>query len=240
MKKTLVAISLTALSLAPLVAQAEGGLLRVRGGLAAVSYVFPSPNGMPDQKSSFGAMTLGGSYVTEGGWFIDLATRNSLGAKWNAKEYNEAQGEFTEDADFSRDELTLTLGKSLGSGWALFGGVQASTLEQVFPATTSGGESTWKQDGSLTFLGVSKAFSMGSGALSVSGALGSLKYDFPEWAGQPDRGAGGSLGVTFTYPFTNNLGIAADARFQRYTIKWQDTDFDENINSLGVSLVGQF
>lgn len=240
MKKSLAVVTLTCLSLSPLLAQADGGLLRVRGGLASVSYVFPSPAGAPDQKSTFGALTLGGSYVTEGGWFIDLATRNSLGAKWNAKEFNEAQGEVTDDADFSRDELTLTLGKSLGSGWALFGGVQASTLEQVFPATSTGAESTWKQDGSLTFLGVSKAFSIGNGALSVSGALGSLKYDFPDWAGQPDRGAGGSLGLTFTYPFTNNLGLAADARFQRYTLKWQGSDFDENIGAVGLSLVGQF
>jgi hypothetical protein len=251
MKKLAALAVLTAGAVAlPTLGFADEGTVRVRAGLAAVNYSSPVDTGVPDLESDYAALTLGGSYITQTGWFADLGLRTSLSAEWNSKD---VFGGVKDDA-FSRTETTFTAGKSLGDGLAVFGGLQLSKSKLTFsPANTVfSGDEDLTQEGKLWFVGVSKALPMGGGSLSLSGALGILKQE-TKWSSgfksadpvafadeKSDTGAGFSLGVAYSYPISKGLSVMGDLRGQSYSVKYSGESSKETVTSLGVSVVGQF
>lgn len=246
MKRFAALAVLTAGALAlPSLALADDGAFRVRAGLASVSYVSPGTDpGDPDLKSTYGAVALGASYVSSTGWFGDIGFRNSLSAEWNAKDLG-----FDRDDDFKRNEVTVSIGKALGDGLAVFGGVQTTKAELTISASNtiggfSLGEFKAEEKGTLFFAGASKAFAAGPGNLTVSGALGVLSKKLTDNQGSPeeksDSGAGVSLGAAYAYPLTQKVSLLGDLRYQSYSVEWSGQKARENVTSLGVSVVGQF
>lgn len=242
MKKLVLVSLLAGLTAAPLLANADEGAVRVRAGLGAVNFVSPSGSvNDPDLESTYAAVTVGGSYISAGGWFIDLGLRNSLSGEWNATEHqDDAFFYYPNDGKFVRKETTLTVGKAIGSGWSLFGGMQSSKMEISYPETVAYFPFTLDAKGRLVFLGVSKGLPIGSGSLSISGALGSYSQEFAGGLVKSDGGAGASLGLSFSYPFTNSLGMTVDVRGQSYTVEYFGESAKENVGSVGLALVGTF
>jgi hypothetical protein len=222
---------------------AQDGTVRVRAGLASVNYTSPV-QGSPDLESNYAALTLGGSYITQSGWFADLGVRTSLSAEWNTKEVFGG----VKDDDFSRTETTVTVGKSLGDGLSVFGGLQISTSKFSLSAanTITGNNEDLTFDGQLWFAGASKSLPVGGGSLSFSGALGVLQQEltYSQGFGLPaeksDSGFGASLGVAYSYPLSKSLSVMADLRGQSYSVKYSGESNKENVASFGVSAVGHF
>lgn len=252
MKKfaALAVLTAGAIALPSLAMAQEGGAFRVRAGLAAVNYVAPDgSSNTPDIESSYAALALGGSFVSGGGWFVDLGLRRSLGAEWNAQE---AWGA-SKDDEFSRTETTLSVGKALGGGFAVFGGVQLAKNEFTAPDAFgfTGVKQEMTSDSTVYFVGGSKAFPVGSGALSVSAALGLMKQDFEIATSgfgssntqtmKSDSGFGYSLGAAYNLPLSQKLSLLADLRFQSYSVEYPNVGSnDEQVTSVGVSVVAQF
>lgn len=253
MRKKLAALAvLTAGATAlPSLGFAEEGTVRVRAGVASVNFSSPVDTGKPDLESKYAALTLGGSYITQTGWFADLGLRSSLSAEWNTKELFGG----VKDDDFSRTETTFTVGKSLGDGLAVFGGLQLAKSKLTFSPdnTVFVGDENLTQEGQLLFVGVSKALAVGGGSLSFSGALGTLKQE-AKWSGgfkasfdpdsfadeKSDTGTGFSLGVAYSYPLGKSLSVMGDLRTQSYSVKYSGESAKETVTALGVSVVGQF
>lgn len=228
-------------------ASAQDSAVRVRAGVAGVSFVAPSTTpGTPDLESDYTALVLGGSYVTAGGWYGDLGWRGSTGAKWNAGEV--VGNPAVEDQDFSRNEVTLTVGKLLGDGLSVFGGAQfiQSSLDLAANISISGNQESVDVDDTILFVGVAKSFAIGSGSLNVSGALGVMNEETSYSAGfnlaaeESDNGVGYSLGVGFSHPLTSFLSIQADLRHQSYSVEYQGVDSEQKVTAAGVAVVGQF
>lgn len=226
---------------------AQDSAVRVRAGLAAVSYVSPDSSGV-DFKSSYAAAQIGASYITGSGWYGDLAMRTSLSAKWNTADIIGNPG--AEDDDFSRNEVTLTIGKSLGNGLAVFAGLQVVSAEATLSKTNSGlpADESITLDNTIAFVGASKSIPVGAGSMSFSGALGVLKEETKNSAGlgggtqKADTGAGFSLGAGYSHPITQAVSVLADLKFQTYSVKYPGSTDSSNqtVTSLGLSVVGQF
>lgn len=243
MKKVVLASVLAALFLLPVAARAddESGTIRLRAGMASVSYSAPvtftdtngNTLGKAETKSSYPAVSAGLSYVSPGGFFIDLSARNSQSAKWK---FSETPGEARNE--LKRDETTLTFGKSLGTSWAIFWGYQGTTMEQTFPVFVD------ESKGHLIFVGLSKRVGIGSASLGFSGALGG--YAQAREGVDNSVGGGASLGTTLFVPFTSWLGLNADLRYQSYAVEHYDDQGNvagtgqEKIGSGGLSLVLSF
>jgi hypothetical protein len=249
MKKLAALTSLTAaIAALPCFALAEEGTVRVRAGLASVSYVSPSSDPADaDVEATYGAFTLGGSYVTADGWFFDLGLRQSMSAKWNSKEVDGVPS----DDDFSRTETTISIGKGLGDGLSVFGGLQLAKSEQTgskdnYAAFGFTQDQSIELDSTLWFLGVSKAIPAGGGALNFSGALGVMKQEVTlseEICGcsiKSDTGVGFSLGAAYSYPINKGFSLVADLRGQSYSVKYEGESNKESVGSLGLSAVAQF
>lgn len=226
---------------------AQDSAVRVRAGVAAVSFVAPSTTpGSPDLESDYTALVLGGSYVTANGWFGDATWRGSAGAKWNTGEVVGIPG--VEDQDFSRNEVTLTAGKFLGDGLSVFGGAQfiQSELDIAGNISVTGNAESITVDDTVLFVGVAKSFSIGNGSLNVSGALGVMNEETSFSAGlnspaeDSDNGFGYSLGAGYSHPLTSFLSIQADLRYQSYSVKYQGEASDQKVTAAGVAVVGQF
>jgi hypothetical protein len=59
-----------------------------------------------------------------------------------------------------------------------------------------------------------------------------------------DTAVGGSLGANYTFPFTSNFGVVADAKYHSYNYKFGSSaapfTIREKITSVGVSLYAKF
>lgn len=242
MKKKLMISLLAGLIGVPTVGFAQDSKIRVRAGLSSVNYVSPSTTpGNPDFKSTYAALIAGGSLITSSGLFVDLGIRKSLSAEWNATDLNWAN-----DDDFARNEITLTLGKALDSGFAVFGGVQSSTAEATLSTANTGllSDIVIETTGRLLFCGVSKSMPLGSGSLNVSLAVGLYGQTTDNNVGAPSEkstnGGGASLGGSYSLPLGNGLSLIGDLRYQSYAVEYSGDPSKENVGSASLALAAQF
>jgi len=259
MKTMVASVLLTAAAVAlPQAAQAEG-LVRLRAGVANTSYSVkfdtsadPWYQGKTG-KSDYTARTVGLTFVSGGGFYVDVTGQTSGDAKhdlWNPQP----------EQEFSRDDFTVTLGISVptqsGTG-SFFGGYKSGTTElnapkgAVVPGT--GTPIGWNKDTFDTkgfFFGGGYAFPAAGGQIGLNGAIAFMTgrwTDDSGYSNEADYTIGFSLGLSYTYMFGRNFGLTADLRSQHYSYGFNQggTTFpaytvDEQINSLGLSALVQF
>lgn len=258
MRTKVASVLLTAAAVAlPQVAQAEG-LVRLRAGVANTGYsVKFDENSDPwyrgkTAKSDYTARTVGLTFVSEGGFYVDVTGQTSGDAKhdlWNPQP----------EQEFSRDDFTLTLGVSIpgqsGTG-SFFGGYKSGTTELSAPrgAVVPGSASPigWSKDtfdSKGFFFGGGYAFPAAGGQLGFNGALAFMSGTWKDDAGfsnEADYTIGFSFGLSYTYMFGRNFGLTADFKAQHYSYGFnQYSTFnaytvDEQINSFGLSALVQF
>lgn len=204
-------------------ASAEVGL-RIKTGLGVANYTSPSNiQGQPDLKMNFKMLNLGASLIElDSGVFIDLTNRSTLGSPtYNTSELT---GGLIPDLPGERSENTITVGKILSDGYSVFGGYQknSTTLTIKFTSPSSQpGEATLDLSG--PFLGASKALNFGRGVVSTSAALAMMSAKVNDNLGSPEQsysaGLGFSLGISYSYPITDTIGLSADGKLQTYKPK---------------------
>lgn len=219
-------------------ALAEEGVVRARLSYGLASYT--SPSAFADISSGYSTLGLGVTYIFPSNKFIDFATRMSVGgASYNAGAVS--GGSVASDQPFSRNENTLTVGMPLEYG--LQGNAGLFTANTTYKLAQFG-QFSQKMTG-LT-AGVGKGFPLNegkSGAVGVNGAVALLNATHTNALGNSlssNLSYGISMGATYNYMYTKNIGVSADAKFQSYFIKYSALSGDERILSTSVSLVGQF
>ena len=250
-------LSIAAGVLLPVAAQAQSAF-RVYGGVAPTTYKISFDQNAPNfggplnyqnktAKSTYTAVTAGGTWISPKGIYVDLAAQQSLSAThdlWNSVT-SQAQ-------DFSHDSYTLTGGYTRvfpqGISVSGFGGfIKGSTVLNA-PSPPFGFTKD-KFDSKGIFLGVGVGYpALGgqlSGSIAVAGMNGKWTDDV-SYNNHADNTGGFSLGAGYTYKFSPAWGITADLKFQRYNYNFATSSVatayqvSEKISSAGVKVSYQF
>jgi len=238
-------------------AQAQG-IIRLYAGPAATNYGISFDNETPSAlkagrtiKSKYTAVNAGITWVTSSGFYMDLSGQQS-GSGATHDLWTSITGE---PQKFTHNDYQLTAGgvKVFNNGMSIsgFGGYKYGHTEMAAPRPPV----PWSKDtfdAKGVFFGVGGGFPVLAGSLSVSGALafmgGKWKDDQPvPFEQTADYTFGYSLGVGYTYKFTQAFGITADYKYQYYNYNFNAYDItlpaysiNEKISALGVRLSVQF
>lgn len=167
---------------------------------------------------------FGLSYFLEDGYFLDLSIRQGDDATPDQTLDN---GTFN---NFSRDDTTYTIGKALGDGITVFGGM-INTEYTVDVTQTVDFSETIEMEG--FYVGAGKQFPMETGSISISAAFADLDLDLSyggALAGDPpfsESGSGLSYTVSYTYPVNDNVAINAEYKNQSYGFDSADDEVDQ-------------
>jgi hypothetical protein len=250
---------LTAAAIAlPQAVQAEEGLVRLRVGAAATDYSLKFDSSTPDSyyrnktaKSSYTAKNAGLTFVSPGGFYVDILGQTSGDATHDLWE------PYAKNMEFSRDDFTLTLGVSIpsqsGTG-SVFGGFKSGTTELQAPKGTfipGYGAPLWSKDKFETtgfFFGGGYGFPAAGGQIGFNAAMAFMGGEWTDDTGyrvEADFTFGFSMGASYTYTFGKNFGLIADLKFQNYSYNFDTSTstpytITETATAVGLSLFGQF
>jgi hypothetical protein len=198
-------------------------------------------NGSMDSVWSGGGFSIdysttnyGLSYFLDDGYFVDLNIRQG-----DDEVPDQTLNNGTFDG-FSRDDTTYTIGRAIGNGMSVFGGMISSeytvdvTQSLVFSETI-------EMEG--LYVGVGKQFQMEKGSINVSVAFADLDLDLSyggalEGVIQPysESGSGFSYTISYNYPVNNGVIINAEYKSQSYGFDSADDEIDQ----FGINLVYGF
>lgn len=246
-------------------ALADEGLIRLRATASRNSYSLGfddnGPTGYRNKtaKATFTMKGVGLTAVSASGVYVDFVTAKSGSAThdlWNSFT--------TAPQSFERTESALTLGFSgqagEGSGSAFLGykvGESKLHAPPFAPVTSTLPNTTYnftqdKFTSSGLFFGGGFAFPAMGGNLGFNGAIAFMSGKWTDdhsptpYDNKADTTVGFSLGASYTYLFTKNVGVSADWRFNAYSYNFNLYSTNpaytvtETINSFGVSLLAQF
>ena len=241
MKKSLLVSSL-GIALAAVSTNALADV-KVRGGVASGNYEFivSAPGfGSSTIKSDYTPLTVGLTVVQDNGWYLDGSYSGGGGKHdgWNPKQ------------NFTHSDLALVAGKNFslsdsGTGGSFYLGFKSGSTTMEYPAS-SGGDDVFTASGVV--LGGGLGFPIASGTAGFIGVnlgvgLMNGKYESPgisSSALKADNTVGASFGLSYTYPISSRLGLAADYKSNAYKYKFDifgtPVDVDEKLNTVGVTL----
>lgn len=217
---------------------ADEGVVRAKVSLGYASY--NSPYGSSEISTNYMTQGFGVTYITPSKLFVDLTTKSSdKAAVYNAKSVFGAL--VSSDQEFSRTENTLTIGMPTEKGLQINAGIfNADTTFNL----AQYGQFSQKIMGLTAGVGKGVALDEGrSGSFGLSATVALLKASNTDRFGtefNSNLAYGFSFGALYNYVLTQNLSIAADAKFQTYFIKYATFSGDERILSSSLSLIGQF
>ena len=175
------------------------------------------------------------SYFLNDGYFLDLSIRQGDDATPDQTLDN---GTFN---NFSRDDTVYTIGKALGDGISVFGGIM--NTDYTIDVTQGGLTFSETIDLEGLFVGVGKQFPMKTGSINISAAFADLDFDLSyggDLAGvyQPisDSGSGLSYTIAYNYSVNNSVLINAEYKIQSYGFDLADDEIDQ----FGINLVYGF
>lgn len=245
MKKVMATMVISAAAMAlPQAVQAEG-LVRIRAGVAPTDYTLSFSDTSQKIKSDYTAKNVGLTFVSEGGFYLDMIGQTSGDAT------HDAYAPTYPDQKFTRTDFTLTLGLSIpgqsGTG-SVFGGFKAGSSEFSAPPGFSWTKDTFSTAG--IFFGAGYAFPAIGGQIGINGAIAFMSGTWeddgvPKIKEDADYTFGYSFGLGYTYMFGKNFGLAVDYKWQHYSYGFDQGTLspytaDENINSLGLTALVQF
>jgi len=172
------------------------------------------------------------SLINSTGWYLDFET--SVGD-------SEVDGFFAEEDYIKRYDITFSGGKSLGSGFTVFGGYNIVETEMANQKQQIGeaDEVLFSTEGA--FGGLSKSFTISkTQTLSLSGAIGMMTgyYRITEFNVGEDEAEGTAIGysanLAYSYRPGNSLALTLGLKTQTYNYtdmtdendgsSWADTD----------------
>jgi len=156
------------------------------------------------------------------------------------------------DEDYTRDDLTVTIGKVLDNGMQLFAGYQDSSATIALPEISWGSEGyvdEEEMDVSGFFLGVGKSFKVGEGSINLNLAYGLMDGTLVDAEGRSwdsTDGDGYSLGASYTRFLTESFSLNFEVKKQKYSYEYDTggatilTSGDDEMTMIGANLVYQF
>ncbi|HET7201339.1 MAG TPA: hypothetical protein VFI80_11065 [Burkholderiales bacterium] len=250
--------SIAAGGLLPSLAQAEIGTFRAYAGVMPTRYSVSFDNGAPDAppstyknktaKSSYTAVTLGGTWIHPKGIYVDLSAQQSGSAT------HDLWSDVTNQSQkFTHDVYTLTAGYShvfpSGMSASGFGGYTQANTTLAAPEPPLGfSKDTFDSKG--IFIGVGGGIPALRGQFSGSIALASMSGTWKDDNGFNNSASyttGFSLSGGYTYRISEALGVTVDLRHQQYKYDFgvyannsPTYSVTEKITSAGVRLSYQF
>lgn len=172
------------------------------------------------------------SLINSTGWYLDFEA--SVGD-------NDVEGFFAEEDYIERYDITFSGGKSLGSGYTIFGGynIVETKMENQKQQIGEADEVLFSTEGA--FGGLSKSFSITkTQTLSLSGAIGLMTgyYRITEFNVGEDEAEGSAIGysanLAYSYRPSTSLALTMGFKTQAYNYtdmkdetdgsSWADTD----------------
>jgi len=235
MKKIIIAINLLLLT-ASSVASAEL-LIRPRALLGYTDYKeFTSfLETIPNQSDTTETSTGRSTYVTGGigvtiaseNYYFDLIYTTSFETTIDFQDTED--GGLTFEDDFERNDLSLTLGKTLNNGLAIYVGYKSAKNTSTFSGdeVDEPSKDIFKSTG--PYIGVAKSVSLKNASLSFNVAVASLKGKFESTDDtinnlEADNTLGYSLHITYDHFLTADSGMMIKGSFQQY--RYDDFVFD--------------
>lgn len=233
---------------------------KVRGGVTNNAYSTDfSPaatTGNPYATSSFSGTAFGATWLVDDTMYVDYAMSSGSGTR---------ESKFSNTVSFSTD-LTRTdnaivlgstsVGATGGTATNLYVGWKSGETKMAAPPLVlPGGQITnqsqrnFSSSGFIFGGGVGIPAAGGSVGLSLGMGLMSGKYDIVQPLTttnyKADMAIGYSLGIGYSYPFTPNIGIAADYKYNSYnyvfdsglTTEWS---LNEKLTTTAFSLWAKF
>ena len=217
LKSSLLAGAIIFASASPALAEEEG-MMRARIGLSSNDFTTLWSGG--DLKTDYMSLNLGATYITPSAFYFDLGFKQDTSASWNTVEISPAFND-GKDEDYTRDDLTVTIGKVLDNGIQLFAGYQDSSATIALP------EISWVQEGFVEeeemdvsgfFLGVGKSFKVGEGSINLNLAYGFMDGTLVDAEGRSwdsTDGDGYSLGASYTRFLTESFSLNFEVKKQK-------------------------
>ncbi len=239
-------------------AVADEGLIRLRVSEARTSYSLGfDQNADPNYrnktaKSTFTMKGVGLTAVSSSGVYLDFVT-----AKSGSATHDLWSNVNSTPQSFERTESTVTLGFSgpAGEGSASgFLGYKTGESDLNAPPGAITGYTFTKDifKSSGFFFGGGFAFPALGGNIGFNGAIAFMSGKWtddhnPPFDNSADTTVGFSLGASYTYLFTKNVGLSVDWKFNAYSYNFAlystsvaPYTVTETTNALGLSLLAQF
>lgn len=215
------------------------GNLSGRVGISDVSMASLWSGG--EFNSDYTSTNYGVTYAFDNGYYVDYSMR--LG---------EDKGtDILAATNFSRDDFSYTIGKSLGDGLSVFGGMIETEYSLDLNYTELGLIFTETVDYDGLFVGASQVYPLDMGFLAFSIAYADVDLTL-SYSGNFNPGSfnatgdGFSYGVTYVYPLNDNLSVNSEFKQQVYDFSSGGNDqsgslsVEDDLQTLGVNLVYNF
>lgn len=252
MKKMLiVAAGIVVSAVTPQVTIADDGVFRARVGVSSNDFDTVWSGGTLE--TSYTSLNLGFSYISESQWYGDIAYKTDTSATWNTGELLDPT---FDDEDYSRRDITLTVGKVLDNGVQIFAGYQNSRATMALPQELQDAigwvdEEEFNVDG--FFVGLGRSFSVGPGSLNLNASYGKMNGELVDALGitnDGDDGKGYSAGASYSYVLGDAVSMTLEVKKQSYSYSYRnpsnpniiiaDTGGDDDMTMIGVNLNYQF
>jgi hypothetical protein len=193
-------------------------------------------NATDSGEADYKAVAVSLSHMFSNKWFVDGTVKLGDDAE---HDFGVSGGK---KMPFTRDEMSLTVGKQFEEGWSAFFVYQTSETTRAY---STGGENKTEAKGFGA--GVAKATPIWLGALSASVALVRQSGDVTISGAansNEELEAATALSATVGYslPVSSAFVVGLEYKTQRYDLTRPDGPFsyEDQVNSLGLSLAYQF
>jgi hypothetical protein len=256
MKKTLLVSSLFVAT--ALVSQSALAEVRIRAGAGSSTYELSGD--YITAKSTYNPTTVGLTFSSDTGanaGYLDLSYSSGSGKHDGWKKYG------TPSESFKRSDFALTggvvfLNQNNGIAGNVYVGIKTGTTTLAANKAVlalyynpAWSEETFETAGVIFGGGASFPIASGrAGSVGVNVGLGIMGATWKDnrtvgsYNVKADTAVGGSLGVSYTFPFTSNFGVTADYKYHSYSYNFgtSATPFTirERISTLGATLYAKF
>jgi hypothetical protein len=226
---------LIGLSMATPTIASDDDLTRARVGISNNSFTTLYSGG--PLEVDYASLNLGVTYITSDALYYDIAYKKGLSASWNTFELTDFP-----DEDYSRSDITLTVGKALDNGVQVFAGYQNSSTDIALPAAWN---MVPEEEFNITgfFLGAGRSFKVSEGSLNLNLALGSMDAKLYDGQGiwhDSTKGSGYSIGATYTMFVSEGISANFELKQQNYDYEFENaplTSGDDEMTMFGINLV---
>jgi len=226
----------------------DDGVLRARIGVSTNDFTTIWSGG--DLETDYTSLNFGTTYITPNAFYLDLGVKKDTSASWNTMELNPNLND-GKDEDYSRTDVTLTIGKALDNGIQLFAGYQDSSATIALPAISwvqgTGSVEEEEVDVDGFFFGVGKSFKIGEGSVNLNAAyafMDATLIDADGGSHDSTDGDGYSVGASYTRYLSEAVAVNFELKQQKYSYEFNadspNTGGDDKMTMMGVNLVYQF
>lgn len=248
---------------AALVSQSAFAEVKIRAGAGSSSYELGGD--YIKAKSSYNPTTVGITFSSDtaaNGAYIDLAYTSGSGHH-DGWAYIGNPSESFKRSDFAVTGGVVMLNQNNGVAGNVYVGLKAGNTTlgankanliasplTPYTATTAWSEETFDTAGVIFGGGASFPVAQGrAGSVGVNVGLGIMGATWKDNSARAynvkaKTAVGGSIGASYTFPFTQNFGVTADYKYHSYSYKFDSSSnpftVNEKISSLGVVLYAKF